>query len=580
MKKITWFLIIVFLAIISFWRLGDIPRGFDGDEAAIGYYAYSLLKTGGDEFGNKLPLYFKSIGDYKYPGYSYLSTIPVFFFGLNVFSARFLSALAGIVFIIFLIKTLALNNGLPEKKRSLLVFLGVLVVTLSPWYLVFSRAAREANLALGLTFISFYFLNLYLLKKRGTFLALYFVLLALAGLTYPAYRLFGLSLSFGLGLVILLRQKERFKDFFVAGVIYGLIIGLLSLNPLSRVRATSLLFTTDRLIWDQAQTQINEVGLAIMGFPGIVLARMFDNKLLVIAQDFFTRYVKHFDFSYLFINGNPNLPWYAIPKMGLLLYISAPLIILGLVYLFKNFRKNYFYPMILWWLIVSPISSALTVETPNPIRNLITFPALAFVIFFGLKQISELKAKTLRLIVTVLAIAVVINGAYSAKQFFIHREYHRPWHTDQGKKEIVEYALGRINDFDKIVMPDDPYIFFLFYGAEKFDWTDKNIQTLPRQWDSVASIDNKIYFLMPIGCPKVGRENVLYLCRGTEVPQNAKLLFVSRFNDGLPAYSAIQFIKLSEVKKPLHALPDRLTYMVETDARNDGVIPKEEDRLW
>ncbi|MBU4431115.1 hypothetical protein KKB16_03350, partial [Patescibacteria group bacterium] len=38
------------------------------DETAIGYNAYSILKTGKDEYGEFLPLIFKSFGDYK-PGF-------------------------------------------------------------------------------------------------------------------------------------------------------------------------------------------------------------------------------------------------------------------------------------------------------------------------------------------------------------------------------------------------------------------------------------------------------------------------------------------------------------------------------
>jgi len=37
-----------------------VPPGFNADEAAFGYNAYSLLKTGRDEYGTLLPLSIKS----------------------------------------------------------------------------------------------------------------------------------------------------------------------------------------------------------------------------------------------------------------------------------------------------------------------------------------------------------------------------------------------------------------------------------------------------------------------------------------------------------------------------------------
>ena len=43
------------------------------DEAALGYNAYSIIKTGMDEFGKFLPLIFKSFGDYKPGLYVYLA---------------------------------------------------------------------------------------------------------------------------------------------------------------------------------------------------------------------------------------------------------------------------------------------------------------------------------------------------------------------------------------------------------------------------------------------------------------------------------------------------------------------------
>jgi len=65
------FLIIVFLAIaVRFIGLTKLPPVLNRDEAAIGWNAYSILKTGKDEHGQFLPLAFKSIGDYKMPLYT------------------------------------------------------------------------------------------------------------------------------------------------------------------------------------------------------------------------------------------------------------------------------------------------------------------------------------------------------------------------------------------------------------------------------------------------------------------------------------------------------------------------------
>ena len=88
--------IIIAAALVRFVGLDKLPSALNRDEAAIGWNAYSLLQTGKDEHGVSFPLNFKSIGDYKMPGYIYATILPVKLFGLNDFSIRFWSALSGV----------------------------------------------------------------------------------------------------------------------------------------------------------------------------------------------------------------------------------------------------------------------------------------------------------------------------------------------------------------------------------------------------------------------------------------------------------------------------------------------------
>ena len=96
--KIRIVLLILLLAtILRFWNLGTYPDAIDEDEMALGYYGYSLLTNGTDEYGNASPLYFESVGDYKYGLYSYFAAIPIGLFGLNPTTTRSVSALAGVL---------------------------------------------------------------------------------------------------------------------------------------------------------------------------------------------------------------------------------------------------------------------------------------------------------------------------------------------------------------------------------------------------------------------------------------------------------------------------------------------------
>ena len=110
-NKYLWFAIVGILFILAFtirfYQLNNPDHGFYLDEAAIGYNAYSILKTGKDEFGKSFPLLFRSFTDFKAPLYIYLTVLPIKILGLGIFSTRFISAFSGsiaVICIYFLLK--------------------------------------------------------------------------------------------------------------------------------------------------------------------------------------------------------------------------------------------------------------------------------------------------------------------------------------------------------------------------------------------------------------------------------------------------------------------------------------------
>src|SRR4030066_552491 len=146
--KIILLVIIIISAILRLWNLGGNPPGLTPDEAALGYNAYSILKTGRDEYGQILPVVFKSFGDYKPGLYVYLTVPSVAIFGLNELAVRIPSALAGIasVWLFFQLSCLLF------KKKLLALFISF-ALAMSPWAMHFSRGGWEANLALFLVLL-------------------------------------------------------------------------------------------------------------------------------------------------------------------------------------------------------------------------------------------------------------------------------------------------------------------------------------------------------------------------------------------------------------------------------------------
>ncbi|MDO8610433.1 MAG: hypothetical protein Q7R95_07830, partial [bacterium] len=63
--------IILLAGFLRLYKLGEVPGSLDWDEASIGWNAYSLLKTGTDEYGKAWPVSIRSFNDYKPPMYVY-----------------------------------------------------------------------------------------------------------------------------------------------------------------------------------------------------------------------------------------------------------------------------------------------------------------------------------------------------------------------------------------------------------------------------------------------------------------------------------------------------------------------------
>ena len=142
---------IVLLAVfLRIYNLTSLPPSLNWDEVSHGFNAYSLLKTGKDEWGYFLPLSFRDYGDYKLPAYTYLDVPFIATLGLNEWGVRFPSAMLGVglVILIFLIlKKLAdINTAL----------WGAFLTAITPWTIILSRVALEAHLALFLTTLGFY----------------------------------------------------------------------------------------------------------------------------------------------------------------------------------------------------------------------------------------------------------------------------------------------------------------------------------------------------------------------------------------------------------------------------------------
>src|SRR3990172_4878127 len=114
--------------------IDKFPVGFTPDEASFGYDAYSILKTGRDQWGKPYPLVLESFGDFKSPLYAYLTIPFIAIFGLDKFAVRLPNALLGslAVYVVYL-----LTKKLSKNERVGLI--AAMLLAVSPWHIMMSR---------------------------------------------------------------------------------------------------------------------------------------------------------------------------------------------------------------------------------------------------------------------------------------------------------------------------------------------------------------------------------------------------------------------------------------------------------
>jgi len=471
MKRV-WilFLIILFAAILRLYYLGKTPISLEWDEVALGYDAYSILKTGRDQFGQFLPLTFRSIDDYKPPLYIYADVPAVFIFGLNEFSARFPSAIFGII-AVALTYYLVLEIFRDRKKREkhLLALLASLFLAISPWHLQFSRAAFETNLSVTIT-ISAVLFFLKGIKGNSQSFILSSVFFGLALFSYHSTRVVTPLLLLSLFLIFHQSLPSR-KNVFFFWIIYFFFVYFFIPIASSKEAQIRFLATNDLNIsyyQEQAAKLIAQDQTIGAEFAG----RIFHNRRLAMLNyenvtKFLHNYLAHFSPEFLFVKG--DVPLHHAPGFGMMYFFDFPLLMLGVIfYLIKyKSRRSLILPI---WLLLSPIPAAVTWQSPHAVRTEIILPTLQIFSAIGLLELFLFirnESRHFYLIASILSSAIFFFGFGSyLHQYYAHTNIELSENWLYGRKETALFTEKEKAKYDKVIVSskvDMPYIFWLFY---------------------------------------------------------------------------------------------------------------------
>ena len=460
-------IILLLAGVLRLWNLNNVPPHLTPDEAALGYNAYSILKTGKDEYGKVMPLIFKSFGDYK-PGLFVYATVPfVGIMGLNEWSVRLPSALFGItiVYLLYLIskKMFVENNPLPENK--LLPLIVAIVASTNPWLIYFSRGAWEVNLSLMLTLFGL----LFFLKSFSNFKSLILSSLFFA-MTLLAYQ--GAKLSTGIVLVLLIIVYwKKFwsipKRYLISSAIAGLLISLPILFSLFSGQAGRLevfsVFSYPRPK-DYIQIMLNQGGEKI----GDIKYYLFHGETYNFLRGVLGRWFNHFSGRFLFFEGDWSNPRHSAPYQGVLLLIDMVGLVVGLFVIFKD-KINKENAILLFWLVLSPLPAILSRDQVHAVRSFNMAIPLIIIIAFGFNYIV-FWIKTLKfskVFYAVLVVCYTLSAVYFIDSYFVHLPRHDSKLWEYGYRQIVETVTPIEGNYKKVVVQQSfaqPYIYFLFFN--------------------------------------------------------------------------------------------------------------------
>jgi len=518
-SRIIFVFIITLAVILRFTQLGGNPPGLYWDEASLGYNAYSILKTGKDEHGEFLPIArFTAFGDYKPPGYIYAAVPFMAIFGLSDFSVRAPSALAGVLMVLvtfFLVKEL-LENEAPRANSSTVLSslskdargifssfggaksaeaedrhsstasrpwssakedeeetdlgkrwnrdatatLAALFLAISPWSIMLSRAAFEANLAALFNLLGVYFLIK--TRKNAKFLFLSSLFFILSFYTFNANRIIAPLLFSGLLLIILGRKLLSFKKEIFISFLIWIVLLLPSFQYLkgqeSKIRLQEV------SIFNNLEP-LKVANLRIAVDKNSLWARIAHNRRLSYLKEYLDGYFKNFSGRFLFTNGDRN-PRFSTGEIGNLYLFDLPFLLLGTYFLFKK-RKEAALP-IFFWMLVIPVPAAFAKEVPHALRIISILPTYQILTAYGFISFLNFfkKKKTFIFWGAVFGIIFLFNIFYFFHNYFIHYPSWSFKEWQYGYKELVKEVSRMENDYEKVVITesvDRPYIYFLFY---------------------------------------------------------------------------------------------------------------------
>lgn len=511
-------LVVLLATSLRFYQLGQFPHGMTWDEAAIGYNGFAIFHTRRDEWLAKLPVSFKSFGDYKSPLAIYVNGISTFLFGMNLWAVRFPFALAGVLSVagIMAFGYLLAKEQFSEKNARLLSLVLGLMLAISPWALHFSRVAFESGMALCL------------------------VIWGMMGLL----AFFHLSESEW-------QYANKLRWIALIGSVVSFAASLYTYHS-AKIVVPLLLVVTMVYCWPAIKKNLMQLSLAglvgfallipllkdtFMGAGGsrFIQASFLGQHLppMVLLQTFTSHFLIHFSPAYLlfgatvtFRHGDGHWGVLFWPELVLVVAgVSAGLwqLVLKLTRTKKvgtgiTFAKEIF--LGLAWVVIGTLPAAIGVDVPHSNRGLLALPGfLILAVFGGLQLIKWLNTARVDQVISGSKgekhlFAKSIIGCLILCQSLLFMSYLHDYYGVFSRQSANDFQDGYLQAFqfavkneassDQIVISDhygQSYIFALFVRQTNPIWYQGGIMSkylyLPKVSESDLSRKNTVIIATP-----------------------------------------------------------------------------------
>jgi 4-amino-4-deoxy-L-arabinose transferase-like glycosyltransferase len=474
------FLLIALLSFfVRFWQLNKFPVSLNWDEVSHGYNAYSLIMTGKDQWLKSWPIFnFRAYGDYPTTLNMYLSIPFIYFFGLNEWTTRIVTALSGFGLVIvsyFLGKEIFKN----QKYSLLLMFL----VSFSPWAFFPSRAVFQSTVAQLFLTLGILFLLKSIKKIPYLVPGTFFTILS----TY-AYHNTKIVVPIILFIFFLIYFKDLKSKLLLNKKIsiITLLIFVIFLIPQLINTFNKEAQARSRWVFIINPASINQIELNRNNFNGPeFIGKLLYNRYTLFTSTVLKNYLGFLNPKILFFNSTNNYQ-FNIPNTGVLYSVCLPFFYIGLFYiLLKVLKRDKQLIFLISWFIVGLVPAVITVGDFPIIRAMTIIPLPQIFITFGIyKVLTIIKDKKFKSAFVVMFLLIFTFQSFSyLKKYFTEysKNYSSSW--QYGYKEVVSFIKENYNNYDEIIFTKkygEPHEFILFF----WPWDPLKYQNDPNlKWD-------------------------------------------------------------------------------------------------